>query len=64
MTARVRTPRRVFLSLTELAAHLRTDARSLYRYLEPAPGGWRLKPLDEAAYARWRRCVWAREARQ
>jgi hypothetical protein len=63
--ARVITPRRVFGSVTEFAAHLECSRRALYLgHLIWRRGAWRLRPLDEATYARWHRTVWRRAQQQ
>lgn len=67
MSNPVTTPRRVFVSVSELARHLGTRDKVLHhsRYLEPDSGrGYRLCPLDEAAYRRWHAVVYARAQRE
>lgn len=60
MTARVTTPRRVFLSVAELCRLLRTTPQALYPYLVPTRDGWRLRPLAEWEYERWHERTGAR----
>jgi hypothetical protein len=62
MSTPVATPRRVFVSVAELARHLGCNPRVLlngnYLVLDDARG-YRLRPLDEVALERWHRLVWA-----
>jgi hypothetical protein len=57
----VRTPRRRYQSVVELARVLNTSHTALYAYLdEYGMEGYALCPLDERAYERWHRRVYDR----
>lgn len=56
---RIIAPRRMWASMAEAARDLGCNPTALYAYVEWRGASWYLKPLDEGAYARWHRRVWA-----